>query len=126
MNFKNYENLIKNGVRVDWYGVDVPEELITPLVKFASDGLSHEINKLESELNDSVGTSKEKKKAYISLLKSNLQNLPYTLNGDAYLKKKERIEQTIKETKPTTKKPRKPSTKGKTKNSNLIFGNNKK
>lgn len=137
MRYEQYEKILKNGVKVDWYGSEVPEELITPLVKFAADGLSSEINKLESELNDSLGSSKEKKKAYINLLISNLQNLPYTLNGDAYLIKRDRIKQEILDSKPKTTKKRvtkttktvktvKTTSKTTTKNSDLIFGKNKK
>ena len=134
MRYEQYEKILKNGVKVDWYGSEVPEELITPLVKFAADGLSSEINKLESELNDSLGSSKEKKKAYINLLISNLQNLPYTLNGDAYLIKRDRIRQEMLDSKPKTTKKRvtkttktvKTTSKTTTKNSDLIFGKNKK
>jgi len=136
---EKYEKIIREGKRTDWYGVDVPEELITPLVKFASDGLSTEIHKLEGTLSDLRGTSLDKRKAYLKAIKHNLQNLPYSLNGDAYLKKKKLIEDSmeeeLKKKKPVRKQrkttnkttnTRKTTSKKTTKNSDLIFGKNKK
>lgn len=132
MNNNKYEKILKEGVRIEWYGVEVPEELITPLVKFASDNLINEVNKLESELEEYVGVTKDKKKAYIDSLINNIRNMPYTLNNDVYMIKKKKIDKELEENKEkkvtTRKKPtnRKKVTSNKsTKNSNLIFGNNK-
>ena len=58
----------------------------------AAENLSHEIDKLESELDGDVkGTKYQSKKGYIDILKRNLQNLPYTFNGDVLLAKKKKI-----------------------------------
>ncbi|MHA2039491.1 MAG: hypothetical protein ACW98X_23955 [Promethearchaeota archaeon] len=128
---KTYENLIRNGERVDWYGVEVPEGLITNYVKVWSSGLKGEIDKLEGTLSDLRGTSLDKRKGYIKSLMSNLQNAPYSLNGDVYLIKKKRIESQIEEEnkkkKPvrkrkTTKRKTTTSKSTVTKNSSLIFG----
>lgn len=89
MNNNKYEKILKEGVRIEWYGVEVPEELITPLVKFISDNLIHEVNKLESELGEYVSTTKDKK-AYIDSLINNIRNISYTLNNDVYMIKKKR------------------------------------
>ena len=128
INDKIYEDLIRNGERVEWYGSMVPEGLLNNLVKTWSNNLTSEIGKLESTLSDLRGNSLEKRKSYIQNLKISLQNAPYSLNGDFYLKKKTRIESQIKEenkNKKTTKHKTKTSVKT-TKNSNLIFRKNKK
>lgn len=128
INDKIYEDLIRNGERVEWYGSMVPEGLLNNLVKTWSNNLTSEIDKLESTLSDLKGNSLEKRKSYIQNLKISLQNAPYSLNGDFYLKKKTRIESQIKEenkNKKTTKHKTKTSVKT-TKNSNLIFRKNKK
>jgi hypothetical protein len=123
-----YEKILKEGNRVDWYGVLVPEKLITPSISMAAENLSHELDKLESTLIELRGSDKEKRVAYISAIRNNLRNLPYTLNGDFYLIKKNRIEKEILETEAKTTKPKTTKTKKtkssnlKTKNSNLIFG----
>jgi hypothetical protein len=127
-----YEDLIKNGERVDWYGVEVPRGLLTNLVTTWSSNLKREIDDLEASLSDLKGVSFDKRKAYIEGLMTNLQNAPYTLNNDVYLKKKKRIESKLEEEQ-QKKKKKKTTTKRKTtskstgtKNSNLIFGKNKK
>ena len=130
-----YEDILKNGERVDWYGVQVPKDLLTKLVITWSSNLKKEIDELESTLIDLKGTSLDKRKGYIKGLMTNLQNAPYTLNNDVYMKKKKRIESSMEEenkkNKKTTTKRRTTSkktttSKTTTKNSNLIFGKNKK
>ena len=132
-----YEYIIRNGERVEWYGVEVPKDLLTKLVTVWSNNLKIEIDKLESTLSELRGVSLERRKNYIKGLKVNLQNAPYSLNGDVYLKKKKRIEASIEEEE-KSKKPKKTTTRRKrtskktttkrttTKNSDLIFGKNKK
>lgn len=130
-----YEKIIREDEKVDWYGAEVPQGLITDLVRFASEGLSHELDKLKSSLDELRGTDLEKRKNYIKSVERNLQTLPYTLNGDFYMKKKNRIESAIEEenknkkpikkTKETTKNV-KVTSKKPTKKSDLIFGKNKK
>ena len=127
-----YEDLIKNGERVDWYGVEVPRGLLTNLVTTWSSNLKKEIDDLEASLSDLKGVSFDKRKAYIEGLMTNLQNAPYTLNNDVYLKKKRKIESEI-EVKQQKKKKKKTTTRHKTtskrtttKNSEKIFGKNKK
>ena len=72
------------------------------------------------------------KKEYIKGLISNIQNAPYSLNDDVYLKKKDKIElEMANETKKSKIKRNKKTTiksksSPKTKNSDLIFGKNKK
>ena len=129
-----YEDLIKNGERVDWYGVEVPRGLLTNLVTTWSSNLKKEIDDLEASLSDLKGVSFDKRKAYIEGLMTNLQNAPYTLNNDVYLKKKKRIESKLEEEQQKKKKKKKKTTTKRkttskstgTKNSNLIFGKNKK
>ena len=93
MDNERYREIIKNGERIDWYGVTVPKDLII----------------------------------------SNLQNAPYSLNGDVYLKKKRQIELEMEEEnkekvkKKVVKKKKVKTTitkksSPKTRNSKLIFG----
>jgi len=130
----DYEKIIKSGERVDWYGVQVPQELITPSVLMWCEPLLHEIDVLEAELNDLKGTEKEKRKNTINLLLNNIKKAPYNLNGDFYLIKKKRYEAELKQEdeekskknkKKTVTKTTKINSDKSTKNSNLIFGKNK-
>ena len=126
-----YEDILKNGERVDLYGVQVPKDLLTKLVITWSSNLKKEIDELESTLIDLKGTSLDKRKGYIKGLMTNLQNAPYTLNNDVYLKKKNKIESEIEEKnkkkkKKTTTKRKTTSKRTVTKNSEKIFGKNKK
>jgi hypothetical protein len=126
-----YEKIIREDDKVDWYGTEVPQGLITSLVRFASEGLSHELDKLKSSLDELRGSDLEKRKNYIKAVERNLQTLPYTLNGDFYMKKRKRIESSIEEenknkkpvkkSKETTKN-NKVTSKKTTKNGDLIFG----
>ena len=120
-----YREIVKKGERIDWYGTMVPKDLITNLVSLWSSGLKIEIDKLEADLSNLKGVSLDKRKAYIKGLVSNLQNAPYSLNGDVYLKKKKQIELELEEEKGKKKKVKTTITKKsspKTKNSKLIFG----
>lgn len=129
----DYEKIIKKGERIEWYGEQVPHELITNSVITWCEPLLHQIDILESELEDLKGVEKEKRKNTINLLFNNVKKAPYSLNGDFYLKKKKRYEAELKqEEEEKSKKSRKKTektTKTKkvtsTKNSNLIFGKNK-
>ena len=103
MDFVSYEKIIKKGEKTEWYGVEVPKDLITTGVNIVAENLNDEINKLESTLDQLRGVSLEKRKSYIKTLRNNLQNCPYRLNGDFYLIKKNRIEEDLK-TKTKTKK----------------------
>lgn len=130
MDNERYEKILREGKKVDWYGVEVPLELINATAKLIASNISEEINKLESTLEDLRGSDLDKRKKYIESLKRNLQNTPYEVNGDFYLIKKKRIESEIEIEKTNTRKRKtnksvKPNT-SKTKNSNLIFGKNKK
>tara|TARA_R110000803_G_scaffold210593_1_gene282858 strand:- start:706 stop:1101 length:396 start_codon:yes stop_codon:yes gene_type:complete len=125
-----YEELIRNGERVDWYGVEVPRGLLSNLVTTWSSNLKKEIDDLEASLSDLKGVSLDKRKAYIKGLITNLQNAPYALNNDVYLKKKKKIESQVEEenkkNKKTTPKRKRTSKRTVTKNSGTIFGKNKK
>lgn len=136
-----YEKILREGKKTDWYGVNVPSELISPAVKLIASNIFEEIDKLESTLDELRGVGLDKRKKYIEALKKNIRNLPYTLNGDVYLKKKNRIESELelkkekkgvvntrkrKTVKKTTIDKEVVSNKTTTKNSNLIFGKNKK
>jgi hypothetical protein len=130
----DYEKIIKTGERVEWYGEQVPQELITNSVIIWCEPLLHEIDVLEAGLNDFKGTEKEKRKNTINLLLNNVKKAPYSLNGDFYLNKKKRYEAELKQeeeekSKKSKKKTVTKTTKVKsdksTKNSNLIFGKNK-
>ena len=135
MDNKKYREIIEKGERIDWYGIEVPKDLITNLVSVWSSNLKSEIDKLEADLCDLSGVSLERRKAYIKGLIHNLQNAPYSLNGDVYLKKKKEIEKEIEEKnkknkKKVVKKSRSKTTinkksSPKTKNSELIFGKTK-
>jgi len=124
---KVYEKLIKEGERTEWYGETVPKDLLTNKVLFASHNLHKEIDILKSKLTESRGGGHEKLLGYIEVLENNLKNLPYSLNGDCYLKKKKNIENEMEEGEKkkgkTTKKKKITSKNKATKNSNLIFGN---
>lgn len=141
MDLDRYQEIIKKGEKTEWYGAEVPIDLINGSVRMAAENLSHEIDKLESELDGDVkGTKYQSKKGYIDILKRNLQNLPYTFNGDVLLTKKKKIEaemkpkeekkRTSRRTKISVKKDEvvieekseAPKKKGGTKNSDLIFG----
>jgi len=118
-----YEKIIKFGDKVDWYGSEVPESLLTPQVRVTTEQIIEQINKFE-------GVDRTKKNVYIEILWLKIKNLPYTLNGDVYLKKKKKFElekENLKVIKTKSNKnvikERKPRV---TKNSGLIFGNKKK
>lgn len=129
MDNKLYEKIIKEGERVDWYGSTVPKDLITQSVLTWSEGLIREIDKLEAELNEIKGSSADKKRHYIEALRNNLRNSPYKLNGDFYLKKKNRFEEEVENSKPKkgkTKTTKTTTKRSKTKNSELIFSKTNK
>lgn len=117
MLYNEYEKILTKGKRVDWYDTQVPEKLITDVVRFTANQIVEQINKYE-------GVDSTSKKDYICNLWTNVRNLPYTMNGDFYLIKKREIESNQKKVKP---KPSvgvtKEETKKETKNSKLIFGN---
>lgn len=124
---KFYEKILREGERTEWYGVSVPKDLLTNKVLFASQNLHKEIDTLKSKLTDLRGTGYDKLMGYIEAVENNLKNLPYSLNGDCYLKKKKRIEEQNRKEEnkkqKTTKKKKVTSKNKATKNSNLIFGN---
>tara|TARA_B100001057_G_C22573780_1_gene842197 strand:- start:351 stop:728 length:378 start_codon:yes stop_codon:yes gene_type:complete len=125
LDFRLYEKIIKEGEKIDWYGTEVPKDLINKKVIFISENLHKEIDDLKSKLLNTRGTGFDKMEHYIKALENNLKNLPYSLNGDCYLKKKKNIEQSIQEKQPKQTKTSKKKVK-KTKNSNIIFGNKTK
>lgn len=123
MLYNEYEKILTKGKRVDWYDTQVPEKLLTDLVKAMANQIVEQINKYE-------GVDSGPKKEYICNLWLNIKNLPYTMNGDFYLIKKKEIESNQKKVKPkienkSTKEP-KEEVKKVTKNSSLIFGNKNK
>ena len=132
----DYEKIIKEGERVEWYEQLVPKELINGKVTMWCEPLLHQIHILEGELSDLRGSEKEKRQGTINNLWNKIKNAPYTLNGDVYLLKKRAFESEIVKTEPKkekrTKKTTEKTTKNNvktldkgTKNSNLIFGKNK-
>ena len=138
MNNTQYEELIRNGERVEWYGEMAPEGLITTKVRTWCNILDEEVHKLEGELSELKGVTADRRKAYLKALKNNLKNAPYTLNGDTYLIKKKRIEEELNKKEPVKKTRKRRTTKTTkttskttqtpkkvTKNSSLIFGKNK-
>ena len=58
-----YEELIRNGERVDWYGVEVPRGLLSNLVTTWSSNLKKEIDDLEASLSDLKGVSLDRRKS---------------------------------------------------------------
>jgi hypothetical protein len=115
MTYKEYEKILTKGKKVDWYDTQVPEKLLTNLVKVTATQMVEQINKYK-------GVDSDSKKDYICNLWDNIRNLPYTMNGDFYLMKKKEIENGQKKVKPKVEDK---SIKV-TKNSNLIFGNKTK
>lgn len=115
MLYEKYEKILRSGEKVEWYETEVPKELLTPLVISVSRNIVEQINKY-----DDGGVDNKPKKDYIESLWENVRNLPYTLNGDFYLKKKIEIESKLKTVKKT--KPKKVEDVRTTKNSQKIFG----
>lgn len=135
---ENYEKLIREGERIDWYGKEVPKDLITSGVKTWCEMVKEGLDKLESEKGRLIGKSKETHEAYVNNIWDNIRSAPYRFNGDFYLIKKNRIEADMVKERPkpktTSKKRVKKTTNVKsetsnkvaqTKNSGLIFGNKK-
>jgi hypothetical protein len=120
MLYNEYEKILTKGKRVNWYDTQVPEKLITDIVKAMANQIVDQINKYE-------GVDSNSKKDYICNLWENVKNLPYTMNGDFYLIKKKEIESKQKKPKinKNVKEP-KEEIKKVTKNSGLIFGNKTK
>jgi hypothetical protein len=119
LQYSDYEKILRKGKKVDWYGEQVPEALITPSVKAVAEQLVTQIRIYE-------GVDSKPKKDYILNLWANIGYLPYKMNGDFYLIKKKEIETKILNESKT--KPKKVETsiiedKKSTKNSSLIFGN---
>ena len=100
MTESEYEKIIKSSKRVDWYGVQVPEKLITQSVIDVAQDIIEGINKFESENETSKNDTK---KSYIKALWENIRTLPYRMNGDVYLKIKDSIE--TEDKKPKTPTP---------------------
>lgn len=126
LSYSQYEKILRKGKRVEWYETEVPEELLTPNVRFTANQIVEQINKFDGGVD---GSSKNN---YISCLWDNIRDLPYKMNGDFYLIKKREIEEKIKsesKTKPKPKKERINEVQDQptkvTKNSSLIFGNKK-
>lgn len=121
MLYSEYEKILTKGKRVDWYDTQVPEKLLTEIVKITANQIIEQINKYE-------GVDSSSKKDYICNLWENIRKLPYTMNGDFYLIKKREIEEKNKTKKPKVKKEsiKEPEPKKTTKNSSLIFGNKNK
>ena len=108
-----------------WYCTICFIQIFLYLLGFISENLHKEIDDLKSKLLNTRGSGFDKMEHYIKALENNLKNLPYSLNGDCYLKKKKIIEQSIQEKQPKQTKTSKKKVK-KTKNSNIIFGNKTK
>ena len=122
LSYKEYEQILRRGKRVDWYGIDVPEKLVAPGVKAVAEQIIEQINIYK-------GVDSDKKNNYIETLWANIKDLPYKLNGDCYLLKKKEIEEKIDiegKTKPKKEKISTTEIKKVTKNSSLIFGNKTK
>jgi hypothetical protein len=120
MLYNEYEKILTKGKRVEWYDTEVPEKLLTDVVKNMANQIVEQINKYEG------GVDSNHKKDYIYTLWDNVRLLPYKLNGDFYLIKKKEIEEKSKKVKPKTEKVSTIEQKKTTKNSNLIFGKPKK
>lgn len=121
MLFEDYEKILTKGKRVEWHGISVPKDLLTPTVQAVAQNIIETINKFES-----IAVDKDNKKQYICTLWDNLKNLPYKLNNDFFLIKKNKIEENLKQ-KPLKESKKEETTNSKkvTKNSSLIFGNKK-
>jgi hypothetical protein len=118
MLYGEYEKILIKGKKVDWYGDQVPEELITKAVIYSANQIVEQIDKCKS-------IDSKQNNVYIRNLWENVKLLPYKMNGDFYLIKKKKIEEKNK-VKPKIKKEKEPENKKVTKNSSLIFGNKTK
>lgn len=118
MLYGEYEKILIKGKKVDWYGEQVPEELITKAVIYSANQIVEQIDKCKS-------IDSKQNNVYIRNLWENVKLLPYKMNGDFYLIKKKKIEEKNK-VKPKIKKEKEPENKKVTKNSSLIFGNKTK
>ena len=139
INKEEYEKLIREGKKIDWYGEKVPEKLITNGVKAWCEMVEESLDKLISDRGTLTGKSKETLDAYVNGVRTNIKTAPYKLNGDFYLMKKKRIEADMVKESPKPKPTRKKrvvkkttnvksntsNTVSQTKNSGLIFGNKK-
>lgn len=121
MLYSEYEKILTKGKRVDWYGDQVPEKLITKAVIYSANQIIEQIDKYE-------GVDSKSNNNYICCLWENVKMLPYKMNGDFYLIKKREIEEKNKNKpkpkKDVSKEPK--ESKKVTKNSSLIFGNKNK
>ena len=118
MTFEEYRDVIRNGERIDWHGIMVPEVLITGRVRSIANMIMESLTKYEMEISElRKGTKeREKKQNYYDKLFQNVRNLPYNSNGlinDVYMVKYKRIMAEIEEenkekTKPKTRRTRKP------------------
>lgn len=117
LSYTEYEKILTKGKKIDWYGTQVPEKLITETVKAMANQIVEQINKYE-------GVDSKSKKGYICELWENVKLLPYKINGDVFLLKKKEIESrtNLKSKNDSIKEPEQKVTK----NSNLIFGNKTK
>jgi outer membrane biosynthesis protein TonB len=118
MTFEEYREEIRNGEREEWYGELVPRKLITARVRAIATMVEESLNKMEMELDEIHGNSKQKesKKRYIDQRWDHIKTLPYHSNGlinDVYMVKYKKIiaeiekeEESKKKTKPKTRKPR--------------------
>ena len=102
MTFEEYKEVIKNGERVEWYGIEVPSALITNRVRALADMVINSLNHLDVEISDLRKGTKEltKKQVYYDAVYRNVQNLPYKMNGlidDFYMAKRYQIEAEIEE-----------------------------
>jgi hypothetical protein len=109
----NYEDILINSQKVDWYGTQVPKDLLTKEVVVFSEQIQLQIDKYEETLDK----KDKQKREYVNNLIIKIQELPYRLNGDFYLIKKKEIENRVVTVKNKVNNSRR------TKNSNLIFGN---
>lgn len=113
MTFDEYKEIILNGERVEWYGEMVPNRLLTPQVYAIANMISESLNKMEADIADMHGNSKQKesKQRYINDRWRHIKTLPYHSNGlihDHYMAKYKRI---IQEEEEKNKKKKKPSTR---------------
>ena len=102
MTFDEYRDIIRNGEKTDWYGEQVPMDLINNNVITITNMIIDSLAEIEMDINELKKGSKERlaKQNYHDKVMDNVRKLPYSQNGminDCYLFKYKRIIKEIEE-----------------------------
>jgi hypothetical protein len=116
MTFDEYRDIIRNGEKTDWYGEQVPMDLINNNVMTITNMIIDGLAQVEMDINELKKGSKERssKQDYYDKVMDNVRKLPYSQNGminDCYLFKYKKIiseieKEELEKNKKTTSKKR--------------------